>query len=178
MDASGVARADLALVFTTADAYRQGAELLRAVRGVTAATSIVGCSGAGVLTERGEAEGVAAVAVLVVSTGGEPEVKPFLVSGMDTLGGDAGAEISRRTGMAGSEDGCLLVLPDATSLSPEDFLLGLGSRLDPVPVVGGVAAGMPPFELYDADVIHGAVAGLAVSASPIVGVAQACEPIG
>jgi len=178
METSGAARAELALVFTTADAYRQGAELLRAVRAVTGATSIVGCSGAGVLNECGEAEGVAAVAVLVVSTGGEPVVEPFLVSGMDALGGHAGAEISRRTGMAGSEDGCLLILPDATNLSPDDFLLGLGSRLDPVPVVGGVAAGMPLFELYDADVIHGAVTGLAVSAPPVVGVAQACEPIG
>jgi len=168
----------VALVFATADAYRQGGELLGAVRAVTGAGSIVGCSGAGVLTERGEAEGVTAVAVMVVATGGAPAIRPFLLPGADALGADAGAELSRSTGLAGSEDGCLLILPDPTTLSPDDFLFGLGGRLDPVPVVGGVAAGMPPFELYAADVISGALTGLAISVPPIVGVAQACEPIG
>src|SRR5205807_737601 len=114
------------LVFATADAYRQGGELLGAVRAVTGAGSIVGCSGAGVLTERGEAEGVTAVAVMVVATGGAPAIRPFLLPGADALGADAGAELSRCTGMAGSEDGCLLILPDPTTLSPDDFLFGLG----------------------------------------------------
>jgi small ligand-binding sensory domain FIST len=178
LEASGVGRAEVALVFATADAYRQGGELLAAVRAATGAGSIVGCSGAGVLTERGEAEGVAAVAVMVLSSGDEPVVRACLVPGGDGLGADTGAELSRRTGMAGREDGCLLILPDAMNLSPDDLLSGLSVRLDPVAVVGGVAAGMPGFELYDRDVLHGAVTGLAVSAQPIVGIAQGCEPIG
>lgn len=177
MESSGLDRAELALVFVTADVYRQARELVGAVRRVTDAESVVGCSGAGVLTERGEAEEGPAVAVMVVRTGGTP-IRPFLVAERDMLDSDAGAEILRRTGFVGAEDGCLVLLPDAANLSPDDLLLGLSARLDPVAVVGGVAAGMPVFELYGTEVAHGALPGLAIPVKPLVGIGQGCQPIG
>ena len=53
---SGTDRADLALVFVTGDAYPRAHELLHAVRRVTGARAVLGCSAAGILTDRGEVE--------------------------------------------------------------------------------------------------------------------------
>ncbi|MGH7305642.1 MAG: FIST N-terminal domain-containing protein, partial [Candidatus Rokuibacteriota bacterium] len=63
---SGTDRADLAIVFATGDAYARAHEALHAVRRVTGAPVVIGCSGAGVLTERREVEDELAIAVLVV----------------------------------------------------------------------------------------------------------------
>ena len=177
MERSGAGRADVALVFATADAYRESAGLLEAVRRETGAPSILGCSGAGVLTEAAEAEGGPAVAVLVVSGGGDL-LHPFLLANREVLDDEAGAELGDRVGFSAMDEGALVILPDAMNLRPDGFLLGLCGRLEPVPVVGGVAAGMPQFELYDAGALHGALPGLVMSRTPIVGVAHGCEPIG
>ncbi len=178
MAASGIEGAEIAIVFASADAYRHGRELLDGVRRVTGAASIVGCSGAGVLTERGEAENGPAVAVLVVRASDELSLGTFVVSGRDVLDADAGAEIVRRTGLAGVEDGCLVILPDPMNLNPDDLILGASGRLDAVPLVGGVAAGMPAFELSTTDLVHGALCGLAIRMTPLIGIGQSCDPIG
>lgn len=47
---AGSERADLALVFTTGEAHAAAHQVLHAVRRVTGARTVVGCSGAGVLT--------------------------------------------------------------------------------------------------------------------------------
>src|SRR5437870_11909353 len=64
--AAGTDHADLAMVFVTADSDPRAHELLHAIRRVTGARSVIGCSGVGVLTEQREVEGQNAVAVLVV----------------------------------------------------------------------------------------------------------------
>src|SRR5438132_11131602 len=66
VERSGTDRADLALVFVTGDAYARAHEALHAVRRVTGAPVVLGCSGTGILTERREVEEELAVAVLVV----------------------------------------------------------------------------------------------------------------
>src|SRR5260370_37491113 len=53
---SGSDRADLALVFVTGDAYPRAHEALHAVRRVTGARAVLGCSGSGILTGRREVE--------------------------------------------------------------------------------------------------------------------------
>src|SRR6266540_299356 len=53
---SGTDRADLALVFVAADTYPRAHELLHAVRRVTGARAVLGCSGSGILTDRREVE--------------------------------------------------------------------------------------------------------------------------
>jgi small ligand-binding sensory domain FIST len=178
MEASGVDHADVALVFTTADAYRRGSEMLRAIRRTTAAAAVLGCSGAGVLTEAGEVEEGPAVAVMVLRTDGEPGLDAFLVAGRDVLDDEAGGEIADRVGAGRAREGGVVILPDATNLSPNPLLLGFADVVEPIPIVGGVAAGMPLFELFGEDVAYGALAALATSRTPIVGVAQGCEPVG
>jgi small ligand-binding sensory domain FIST len=155
MASAGADHADLALVFTTGDAYPAAHELLHAVRRVTGARVVVGCSGAGVLTERREVEDEPAVAVLVVRDQ-RLVAKPVLVRDLADPT-DVGAELARQAGATLAEGGCLLVLP----------------------VVGGVAAGTPLFELVNTEVVQGSLAGVALSGPrSIIGVAQGCVPIG
>jgi small ligand-binding sensory domain FIST len=179
MDRSGAERAEVALVFTGDDAGPCGDAVLHGVRRITGAPVVVGCGGAGVLTESGEAEGLPAVAVLAISSGGRLLERPFLVRDRAELGAGAAAELAQAAGPAVAEGGCLLIVPDAANLDARGLLDGLADQLGPVPVVGGVAAGADLFELYNTDVVRGALAGLAVSGEPpVIGVAQGCEPIG
>ena len=65
IERSGTDHADLALVFAN-DAYADAPDALHAIRRVTGARVVIGCSGTGILTERREVEDEAAIAVLVV----------------------------------------------------------------------------------------------------------------
>jgi small ligand-binding sensory domain FIST len=179
MAASGVEHADLALVFTTAQAYPHGHALLRAVRRVTGARIVVGVSAAGVITEKGEAEAVPAVAVLAAHLAGSLLAHPLIAAGRESLDAAAGADLAEQAEPAVAEGGALVLLPDAQNLRPRALLQGIAEALGPVPVLGAVAAGEPRFELYQDDVTCGAVVGLALAgAQPVVGVGQGCEPIG
>lgn len=175
---AGTERADLALVFTTGEAYAAAHQVLHAVRRVSGAHIVVGCSGAGVLTERREVEDDAAVAVLVV----EDErlvARAFLVPDQAAAGLDVGAEVARQVGPTLAEGGCLLMLPDAVGLAPGPLLGSLEAELGPVPIMGAVAAGTTMFELYNTESARGALTGLALSGiRPVIGVAQGCTPIG
>jgi small ligand-binding sensory domain FIST len=175
---AGADHADLALVFATGDAYPHAHAMLYAVRRVTGARAVVGCSGGGVLTERREVEDEPAVAVLAVA---DPRlvVTPFLVEALADADAAGAEALARQTGAGVAEGGCLLVLPDTEGLDPRALLAGLDEHIGGLPVVGGVAAGAPLFELYGTDARRGALAGAALSGPrPIIGVAQGCAPIG
>jgi small ligand-binding sensory domain FIST len=178
MAASGADHADLALVFATGDAYAHGHALLHAVRRVTGALAVVGASGAGVLTERGEVEEIPSVAVLVARSE-RLLARPVLLAGRERLDAEAGAALAADAAAAVAEGGTLLILPDPAGLDPRGLLDGLAEGLGPVPVVGGVAAGEPAFELCNADPTRGALAAVAVAGpAAVIGVGQACQPIG
>ena len=173
--ASGAPHADLALVFVSSDAGPRAHELLHAVRRTTGARVVLGCSGAGVLTELREVEQGPAVAVLVARDE-RLVVTPFLLAAQ---GPATGEEVAQRIGPTVAEGGCLLVLPDGLGLRPRALLDGLHEALGFVPVVGAVAAGESTFELYATDAARGALAGVALAGlEPMIGVAQGCMPIG
>jgi small ligand-binding sensory domain FIST len=180
----GQDRADACLVFATPGAYAAAHGMLHAVRRATGARAVVGCSGTGVLTERGEHEDAepgaetAAVAVLAVASD-EVRVTPFLVDETEGLGSAAGTVAGARAFEGTQGHGLVIAFPDAKGLEPGQMLEGIGDAGGPMPVVGGVAAGMPLFELYNTDAVQGAMAGLAVCGrKPVIGVAQGCKPIG
>ena len=186
MERLGADRADLAVVFGSPSAFPAGHELLHAVRRVTGAPAVVGASGVGVLTDRMEVESVeapgaaelrqATVAVLAVRSD-EHRFVPFLVDETEGLGAAAGRVAAARLADAGAR--ALIALPDPMGLDPGPLLAALAERGPGVPVLGGVASGLPLFELCNADVVSGALVGLAVAGEPpLVGVAQGCEPIG
>ena len=186
MERSGAERADLAVVFTTARATAAAHEMLHAVRRVTGAPAVVGASGVGVLTVGAEVESVeaadapgpqdAAVAVLVVRSAAL-RFGPFLVDETEDLGAAAGRLAGARLAESAAES--LIVLPDPMGLQPPPLLAAIAEAAGAVPVLGGVASGLPLFELCNTEVASGALVGLTVAgAAPLVGVAQGCEPIG
>ena len=177
IERSGADRADLALVFVTGDAQMRMHEALHAVRRVTGAPVVVGCSGTGILTERREVEGDLAVAVLAVRCE-RLVVTPFSFERQGERQ-DLGAELAQRIGPTVAEGGCALVLPDAIGCNPPALLTQLHDALGFVPVLGAVAAGAPMFELYNTDAMEGALVGVALSGlAPVIGVTQGCTPIG
>jgi small ligand-binding sensory domain FIST len=177
IERSGTDRADLALVFVTGDAHARAHEALHAVRRVTGAPIVLGCSGTGILTERREVEEGLAVAVLVVR---DPRLLATAFA-LERQGErrDIGAEVAQRIGATVAEGGCVLVLPDAVGCNPPALLTQLHAALGFVPVLGAVAAGAPMFELYETDALAGALVGVALSGlAPVIGVTQGCTPIG
>jgi small ligand-binding sensory domain FIST len=177
LERSGTDRADLALVFVTGDAHTRAHEALHAVRRVTGAPVVLGCSGTGILTERREVEDELAVAVLAVRCE-RLVATPFSFERQGEQR-DLGAELARRIGPTVAEGGCALVLPDAMGCNPPALLGELHDALGFVPVLGAVAAGSPMFELYNTDAMEGALVGVALSGlAPVIGVTQGCTPIG
>ncbi|HYS18412.1 MAG TPA: FIST N-terminal domain-containing protein [Candidatus Binatia bacterium] len=177
VERSGADRADLALVFVTGDAHPRAHEALHAVRRVTGARAVLGCSGSGILTERREVEDELAVAVLVVRCE-QLVATPFSFARQGERQ-DLGTELAQRIGSTVAEGGCALVLPDALGCNPAALLAQLHEALGFVPVLGAVAAGAPMFELYNTEAAQGALVGVALSGlAPVIGVAQGCTPIG
>src|SRR5437867_3192655 len=178
VERSGSDAADLALVFVTGDdALPRMHQALHAVRRVTGARAVLGCSGAGVLTERREVEGEPAVAVLAVRCE-RLVATPFLFEQQGERP-DLGIELAQRIGATVAEGGCVLMLPDAVGCNPAALLAQLHAALGFVPVLGAIAAGAPMFELYHTEAAPGALAGVALSGlAPVIGVAQGCTPIG
>jgi small ligand-binding sensory domain FIST len=176
LERSGTDRADLALVFVTGEAHQRAHEALHAVRRVSGARTVLGCSGTGILTDHQEIEDKPAVAVLVVRC--ESLVAtPFLFKRQGERQ-DVGTEVAHQIGATVAEGGCVLVLPDAMGCNPPALLAQLHEVLGFVPVLGAVAAGTPMFELYNTEAAEGALVGVALSGLPLIGVAQGCAPIG
>jgi small ligand-binding sensory domain FIST len=177
VERSGTDRADLALVFVTGDAYPHALEVLHAVRRVTGARAVVGCSGSGILTGPREVEDGLAVAVLAVRCA-QLVATPFAFERQGERP-ELGTELGQRIGPTVAEGGCALVLPDAMGCNPAALLAQLHEALGFVPVLGAVAAGAPMFELHSTGAAQGALVGVALSGlAPVIGVAQGCTPIG
>ena len=177
MTRSGTDAADLAFVFASGDVHPRAHQVLHTVRRVTGARAVLGCSGTGVLTERREAEGESAVAVLAVRCD-RLVTTPFSFERQDDRA-DLGTELAEKIGGTVAEGGWVVVLPDARGCSPELLLSQLNDALGWVPLLGAVAAGAPMFELYNTDAQQGALVGVALSGlAPLIGVAQGCTPIG
>jgi len=178
MATSGLDRPDVVLVFATGGADTDAEALLHAVGRLSGARTVVGASGAGVLTDQGEVEQVPAVAVLAAGGDGRLLARAALLPARERLDAEAGMELAGHVGAVVAEGGLLVILPDV-NVDPRGLLAGLADGLGPLPVTGGVAAGAPVFELCGADVARGGLAALALAGStPIIGVAQGCQPIG
>src|SRR5262245_28216343 len=134
LERSGTDRADLALVFATGDVRPRAHEALHAVRRVTGAPIVLGCSGAGILTEQREVEEDLVVAVLTVRCE-RLVATPFSFERQGERR-RLGAELGQRIGPTVAEGGCVLVLPDASGCNPPALLAELGEALGFVPVLG------------------------------------------
>src|SRR5438552_16601274 len=159
IERSGTDRADLALVFVTGDAHARAHEALHAVRRVTGAPVVLGCSGTGILTERREVEEEPAVAVLVVRCE-RLVATPFSIDRQGERR-DLGTELAQKIGSTVAEGGCVLLLSDAMGCNPPSLLSQLAEALSFSPVLAA-AAGVPPmFELFYTVAAEGALLGAA-----------------
>src|SRR3954470_4314128 len=101
MERAGIDRADLVLVFFTADHAAAAPKLADVLRRVTRSDALVGSSGAGVLTGDGEIEGHAGLAVLALA-GEDLRAQPFLHQPLRGREGRIGMDIAREVSQNGS----------------------------------------------------------------------------
>jgi small ligand-binding sensory domain FIST len=180
---AGLNRADLAVVFATADYEAEYPELLEAVRGVSGAPAAVGCSGMSVLTSDGEFEGHPGVAVLVAASTAI-QARPFLVSASKTDVSSPGRTIRRLIDPLPDGPRLLALFPDPFSVNTARLIEDVEEDPATLPIVGAAASGGPgqreSAQWCGREIGVHAVAGLLLTGNLALrlGVAQGCQPIG
>ncbi len=183
MERAGVDQADFVFVFATTHYQTEFARLLRAVRKVTGATAVVGCSGMGVLTTDGEFERGAGAAVMVLKSD-DLAAQPFLVPAHSSAQASPGEAIIEVVDPYFDERPLLIVLPDIFSVSPSQLLEDIESDVRVLPIVGGAAGcgarDRSTFQWCGEQLAEHGIAGAVWTGnfSTHIGVAQGCQPIG
>jgi small ligand-binding sensory domain FIST len=179
---AGVARADLAMMFFTADHAARPRELTSSLITSVGTDCVVGCSGAGVLTGEGEIEGGGGVAVLVVAAE-EIVGRPFLFEPLrgneENLGNSFGEFLAK----SDDENSLMILLPDTYNGNPQPLLSAMASKAGFHPVVGAGttengAAG-ETFQLCADKVASNSIAGAYLSGDfdLHIDITQGCQPI-
>jgi small ligand-binding sensory domain FIST len=182
MGQAGVSRADVVVVFFTADHAANGQILLSTLRRVTRSDRIVGSSGAGVLTSQGEIEGRHGLAVLVMASD-EVQTRPFLFQPLRERDQEIGAQIAQTLAPAPDRASLLSLFPDTYNGQPQRLLNSLQDKTGFVPVVGAGSseAGMAQatYQVCGENCASNSVAGLHLSGSfqALIDITQGCQPI-
>jgi small ligand-binding sensory domain FIST len=176
--ATGVGRADAALLFATPAHRSQMAALLDAAMAGLGTRAVVGATAHGVIGAGLEHEGGSAVSVLALSG---LEVHPFLLAELARDGASVGEEIASRLGRAPRPQDLVVLLPDPRVFRSGGFLDGVREALGPARIVGAGAADPlsdQPLQWCGPEIESGALAGIALRAAhvPRIGVTQACRP--
>jgi small ligand-binding sensory domain FIST len=183
LERAGVDRADLAVVFATADYGSEYSHLLEAVRAVSGAPAPIGCTGMSLLTSEGEFEGQPGVAVLVI-TSDTIRARPFLVHSTSTDTSSPGRTIRRLIDPLPEGPRVLVLLPDPFSLHMAHLITEVEEDPAILPIVGAAASGGPgrreAAQWCGREIGVHAVAGLLLTGELALrlGVAQGCQPIG
>jgi small ligand-binding sensory domain FIST len=182
MAQGGVSRADMAVVFFTADHAAHQRELTQSICRTVGTDCIVGASGAGILTGNGEIEGGSGIAVLAWTA---PEIvgRPFIFEPLknneENLGGTFGDFLAKTR----DEHALIILLPDTYNGNPQPLLENMAAKAGFHPVVGAGcsengAAGAT-FQLCGDKVASNALAGAYMSGdfNVHVDITQGCQPI-
>jgi len=182
MERAKLSRADLVLVFVTADHSHQYRTMLEVIQRVTQAPHLVGCSGFGVITPDGEIEGAPGIAVMVLSSDRIAGV-PFLQRGLQGREEEVGLEIGLRLRPHRDENSFMLIFPDAYHVRPVNLFRAIEKNLGSVPLIGGGPAedgrAGQTFQVFGSEVESNAVSGVLFS-GPLrftTAITQACRPI-
>lgn len=182
MARAGIGAADFALVFFTIDHLPRGQKLLTVLRHITKTDSIVGSSGAGVLTGAGEIEGSSGVAVLVVASD-RVRAHPFLFRPLRDRDREVGREIARTVERGDQESSLLVLFPDSYNGQPHRFFEGLEEDGRFLPVVGAGSSEDgtqgKTYQLCEEQVTTDALSGLLLSGSfaTSIEITQGCQPV-
>ena len=182
LDRAGVARADMAVVFFTADHAAHPRDLVSTLCRTVGTDCVVGSSGAGVLTGEGEFEGSGGIAVLVIA-GEEIIGRPFIFEPLRNNEANLGASFGDFLAKTHEENSLMILLPDTYNGNPQRLLQTMASKAGFHPVIGagstenGTAGAT--FQLCGDKVATNSVAGAYLSGAfdVRVDITQGCQPI-
>lgn len=181
MERAGVARADLVLVFFTADHAAAAEKLGATLQRIARTEEIVGSSGAGVLTIDGEIEGRAGLAVMVLAA---DDLRPrrFLHQPLNGRGAEIGAALGRDL-LAAGEESLAVAFPDAYNADPRAVFRGIEEAAGFAPLIGAGSSEDgsqgKTFQLYGQTIPTNSLAGftLAGAFTTRLGITQGCQPV-
>jgi len=182
MAQAGVNKADAVLVFFTVDHAANREPLIDGLRRTTGTDRVLGSSGAGILTQKGEVEGSQGLAVLVFSSD-QIQSNAFLFKPLRERDQEIGHEIANAGRRRGEGSSLLILLPDTYNGQPQPLLQSLHEGAGFVPVVGAGSSesGMAraTYQLCGDEVTTNSVAGMHLSGSfdAAIDITQGCQPI-
>ncbi|MGE0059897.1 MAG: FIST N-terminal domain-containing protein [Dehalococcoidia bacterium] len=171
---------DLVLLFAS-DAYAdEFNELVAAVRWMTGARVVVGCSGSGIIGPHREIEDEPAISLQLFSLPGA-DLRPVKVSQMDLMAED---DAWLRNLPAAGDLNAWLMFADPFSIDSEALLKRFSELYDGKPLIGGLASGnyrrRKTFLFLDDEVLDDGAVALSIGGAFTVKsvVSQGCAPIG
>ena len=182
MSQAGISKADLALVFFTAEHAKHPDDLTRTISRVIGTDCVVGSSAVGVLTGAGEIEGSGGIAVLVVKAD-EIIGRPFIFEPLKGNEVNLGTTMGDFVAKTRDERSLMLLLPDTYNGNPQPLLDSMAVRAGFHPVVGagsseGSGSG-PTHQLCGDKIVSNAIAGAYLSGEfdLHIDITQGCQPI-
>jgi small ligand-binding sensory domain FIST len=182
MSQAGIARADMAVVFFSADHASYQRELVQSISRTVGTDCIVGSSGTGVLTGDGEIEGGNGIAVLAWSAE-EIVGRPFMFEPLKGNEENVGATFGDFLAKTQDDNSLMILLPDTYNGNPQLLLEAMAAKAEFHPVVGagssenGTAGAT--YQLCGDKVASNALAGAYLSGefNVHVDITQGCQPI-
>jgi small ligand-binding sensory domain FIST len=182
MSQAGISRADMAVVFFTADHASHQRELAQSLCRTLGTDCVVGSSGAGVLTGEGEVEGASSIAVLAWSAE-EIVGRPFIFEPWKGNEQKLGTTFGDFLAKTQDENSLMILLPDTYNGNPQALLEAMAAKAGFHPAVGagssenGVAGAT--FQLCGDKVASNSLAGAYLSGEfkVHVDITQGCQPI-
>jgi len=182
MDRAGITRADLAVVFFTADHVAHAPDLVSSLSRAVGTDCVVGSSGVGVLTGEGEIEGSGGIAVLAI--GGEEIIgRPFIFEPLKNNEANLGASFGDFLAKTQEKNSLMILLPDTYNGNPQRLLQTMASKAGFHPVIGAGSTENgtvgATYQLCGDKVATNAVAGAYLSGgfNAHVDITQGCQPI-
>jgi small ligand-binding sensory domain FIST len=179
---AGISRADLAMIFFTADHAGHQRELVTAVIRTVGTDCVFGSSAAGVLTGEGEIEGSGGIAVLVIA-GEEIIGRPFIFEPLRGNETNLGASFGEFLAKTQEQNSLMVLLPDTYSGNPQPLLRSMASNAGFHPVIGAGStengAAGATFQLCGDKLASNSIAGAYLSGAfdAHIDITQGCQPI-
>ncbi|MGH7873461.1 MAG: FIST N-terminal domain-containing protein [Candidatus Binatia bacterium] len=182
MSRAEISKADLAVVFFTAEHAKQPHELAHTISRVIGTDCIVGSSAVGVLTGEGEIEGSGGIAVLVIKAD-EIIGRPFMFEPLKGNEVNLGQTFGDFIAKTRDERSLMLLLPDTYNGNPQALLDSMAGRAGFHPVVGagsseGSGSGST-HQLCGDKIASNSIAGAYLSGEfdLHIDITQGCQPI-
>ena len=183
LEKSGLFKADTVIFFPSFKLRRSFEKILRKIKGLSGARNVVGASAYGVITEDGELERQAAVAVMVIGSD-EIDTQSFLLPNLQENNMRAGENLARQLQSSGLNANLMLLFPDPFSFQSNAFFDGFENAHGYLPIIGGAAGEdgreEKTYQMEGDRVTFDAISGLALAGNfrTEIAVTRSCQPFG